>query len=150
MTVKFYIVFILLIFAILLNGQDNTLKVVETIKIADNKTILKSIFFGGGSAYIDEAQVVELQEFIYAVENINRYEILVHSFTDNIGSRQYNQWLSEQRSDAVIWELEQLAIPIDLLLKADFGEENPIYSNQTYQGQLHNRRVDIILRPLSF
>ncbi len=150
MTIKFYIICFCLICPILLNGQDNILKEVEEILVDDNKTILKSIFFGGGSAYIDEAQVKELQEFIYAVENINRYEILVHSFTDNIGSRQYNQWLSQQRSDAVIWELEQLAIPIDLLLKADFGEENPIYSNQTYQGQLHNRRVDIILRPLSF
>ncbi len=150
MTIKFYIICFCLICPIFLNGQADILKEAEEILVDDNKTILKSIFFGGGSAYIDEAQVKELQEFIYAVENINRYEILVHSFTDNIGSRQYNQWLSQQRSDAVIWELEQLAIPIDLLLKADFGEENPIYSNQTYQGQLHNRRVDIILRPLSF
>jgi len=118
--------------------------------IEDNQTILKSIFFGGGSAYIDETQLAALKEFIYAVENINRYEILVHSYTDNIGSRQYNQWLSQQRSEAVIWELDQLAIPIDLLLKADFGEDNPIYSNNTFEGKLSNRRVDVILRPLSF
>ena len=150
MTVKLSVVSVLLIFPILLIGQEIPSEFVETNEVAPNKTILKSIFFGGGSAYIDEEQVQELQEFIYAVDNINRYEILVHSFTDNIGSRQYNQWLSEQRSDAVIWELEQLAIPIDLLLKADFGEDNPIYSNQTYQGKLHNRRVDVILRPLSF
>ncbi len=127
-----------------LQGQE------EKIVIEDNQTILKSIFFGGGSAYIDEQQLAELKEFIYAVENINRYEILVHSYTDNIGSRQYNQWLSEQRSEAVIWELDQLDIPIDLLLKADFGEDNPIYSNSTFEGKLSNRRVDVILRPLSF
>ena len=117
---------------------------------APNETLLKSIFFGGGSAYVDEEQAQELREFIYAVENINRYEILVHSFTDNIGGREYNQWLSQRRSDAVIWELEQLDIPIDLLLKADFGEDNPIYSNRTFAGKLKNRRVDVILRPLSF
>ena len=99
---------------------------------------------------MDEEQAQELREFIYAVENINRYEILVHSFTDNIGGREYNQWLSQRRSDAVIWELEQLDIPIDLLLKADFGEDNPIYSNRTFAGKLKNRRVDVILRPLSF
>lgn len=122
----------------------------EKIIIEDNQTILKSIFFGGGSAYIDDKQSNDLKEFIYAVENINRYEILVHSYTDNIGSRQYNQWLSQQRSEAVIWELDQLDIPIDLLLKADFGEDNPIYSNNTYEGKLSNRRVDVILRPLSF
>ena len=150
MTSKFLTVFVLLIFPVLLIGQNSDLEAEETDGNMDNKTILKSIFFGGGSAYIDEEQVKALQEFIYAVENINRYEILVHSFTDNIGSRQYNQWLSQQRSEAVIWELEQLAISIDLILRADFGEDNPIYSNKTYQGKLHNRRVDVILRPLSF
>lgn len=150
MTVKLFVVFICLYWPILLIGQNEEIEAEAVVKIEDNQTILKSIFFGGGSAYIDAKQVQALQEFIYAVENINRYEILVHSFTDNIGSREYNQWLSQQRSDAVIWELEQLAIPIDLLLKADFGEDDPLYSNHTYQGQLHNRRVDVILRPLSF
>jgi len=150
MTVKWYFLFFCIFCSISLIGQQDILEEIEEIVIDDNKTILKSIFFGGGSAYIDEEQVQELSEFIYAVEHINRYEILVHSFTDNIGSKDYNQWLSQQRSEAVIWELEQLAIPIDLLLKADFGEDNPIYSNQTYLGKLHNRRVDVILRPLSF
>ena len=145
MRIKLFISLMILILPLILVGQEEDKKVIE-----DNQTILKSIFFGGGSAYIDEKQTAELKEFIYAVENINRYEILVHSFTDNIGSRQYNQWLSQQRSEAVIWELDQLDIPIDLLLKADFGEDNPIYSNNTYEGKLSNRRVDVILRPLSF
>ena len=114
----------------------------------DNKTLLKSIFFGGGSYYIDEEQIRELEEFIFSVPNINRYEVLVHSFTDNIGSRDYNKWLSQMRSGAVIRELEKLNI--DIILKEDFGEENPIYSNQTYEGKLMNRRVDVILRPIVF
>jgi len=141
---RLYLALIVFSIPTILEGQTN--KVV----IEDNQTILKSIFFGGGSAYIDDKQLTDLKEFIYIVENINRYEILVHSYTDNIGSRQYNQWLSQQRSEAVIWELDQLDIPIDLLLKADFGEDNPIYSNNTFEGKLSNRRVDVILRPLSF
>ncbi|MEM6320613.1 MAG: OmpA family protein [Bacteroidota bacterium] len=135
-----------LLLSVRLVGQAET----EIVPVEDNQTIIKSIFFGGGSSYIDEKQAAELRDFIYAVENINRYEVLVHSFTDNIGSKAYNQWLSQQRSEAVIWELEQLDIPIDLMLRADFGEENPIYSNRTFEGQLRNRRVDVILRPLSF
>lgn len=144
MQIKLLTIIIFFVLPIIMIGQE------EEVVIEDNQTILKSIFFGGGSAYIDEKQATDLKEFIYAVENINRYEILVHSYTDNIGSRHYNQWLSEQRSDAVIWELDQLDIPIDLLLKADFGEDNPIYSNNTFEGKLSNRRVDVILRPLSF
>ncbi len=122
----------------------------QTDGFQDNKTLLKSIFFGGGSYYIDEEQIQELEEFIFSVPNINRYEILVHSFTDNIGSLAYNKWLSQMRSQAVIQQLEKLNIEIDILLKEDFGEENPIYSNQTYEGKLMNRRVDVILRPIVF
>ena len=123
---------------------------IEENKILDNQTILKSIFFGGGSSYIDNEQAEALREFIYAVENINRYEVIVNSFTDNIGSREYNQWLSQQRSRAVLEILYQLDIPIDMIFKADFGEDDPIYDNSTFEGQLSNRRVDVILRPLAF
>lgn len=141
---KLYYLSFLFIFPFYLQGQ------VDQEPIPANRTLLKSIFFGGGSYYIDKEQSQELADFIYAVENINRYEILVHSFTDNIGSISYNQWLSQQRSIAVIEELELLDIPLDVLLRADFGESNPIYDNATYEGKRRNRRVDVILRPLAF
>lgn len=144
MTLRLLPIFILILFSCNMWGQDNN------FKLEDNKTLLKSIFFGGGSSYIDEEQAQELADFINAVENVNRYEILVHSFTDNIGSLEFNQRLSRHRSEAVIEELEKLYISIDVLLKADFGEQNPIYSNRTFEGKLMNRRVDVILRPLSF
>ena len=136
---------LLLPFRVLLAQED-----VIAVPIDPNQTLLKSIYFGGGSSYIDEAQELDLQEFIFSVENINRYEVLVNSFTDNIGSREYNQWLSQQRSAAVLEILYELELDIDLILKADFGEDDPIYSNSTFEGKLHNRRVDVILMPLSF
>jgi len=120
------------------------------IIIDPNKMQLKSIYFGGGSAYIDPVQEEALQEFIFSVENINRYEVLINSFTDNIGSREYNQWLSQQRSAAVLDILGELELEIDLILKADFGEDDPVFTNTTSEGKLKNRRVDIILRPLTF
>ena len=122
----------------------------DTPSINPNQTLLKSIFFGGGSAYIDAEQEAELQEFIFSVENINRYEVLINSFTDNIGSREYNQWLSQQRSAAVLNILYDLELDIDLILKADFGEDGPVYNNETLEGKMKNRRVDVILRPLAF
>jgi len=122
----------------------------NTILIDPNKMQIKSIYFGGGSADIDAKQEEALQEFIFAVENINRYEVLVNSFTDNIGSRAYNQWLSQQRSAAVLEILGELDLEIDLILKADFGEDDPVYNNNTSKGKLKNRRVDVILRPLTF
>ena len=65
MTLK-YLALVFLLAPTLVNGQ------IKENKIPDNQTLLKNIFFGGGSSYIDEEQAESLREFIYAVENINR------------------------------------------------------------------------------
>lgn len=69
----------------------------------------------------------------------------MHSHTDNIGGKEYNEWLSEMRSDSVVEELltfegiKNTAIEIK-----DFGLFNPVYDNSTFEGRRMNRRVDVI------
>ena len=109
--------------------------------------LIKSIYFGGGSYYIDDYQIQELKEFIESVQDIQNYSITVHSYTDDIGSPEYNQRLSELRSQAAILELIQLEISRERIEIHDFGEFNPIYDNSTWEGRIRNRRVDIILWP---
>lgn len=109
--------------------------------------LIKSIYFGGGSYYIDDYQIQELKEFIKSVEDIKNYSISVHSYTDDIGSPEYNQRLSELRSQAAILELLKLDIIRERIEIHDFGEFNPIYDNSTWEGRIRNRRVDIILWP---
>ena len=77
------------------------------------------------------------------------YQIEVHGHTDNIGSVSFNQYLSEMRSGEVIYYLELLNIARETIIKYDHGEMDPLYDNDLWQGKLHNRRVDIILRKLS-
>lgn len=109
---------------------------------------IKSIYFGGGSYYVDELQLEELYQFMDSIENIFQYHITIHSHTDNIGGAAYNEWLSEQRSQAVIEKLINRAIPEELIQRRDFGQFNPIYDNNTWLGRLKNRRVDIIFWPM--
>ena len=109
--------------------------------------LTKSIYFGGGSYYIDELQRQELIEFIKSVPDIKNFTITVHSYTDDIGSPEYNQRLSELRSQAAINELLRLEISSDRIEIHDFGEFNPIYDNSTWEGKIRNRRVDVILWP---
>lgn len=110
--------------------------------------ILKSIYFGGGSYYADPYQIEELHQFIDSIQDIFQYHITIHSHTDDIGGAAYNKWLSERRGDAVIEKLLDRAIPEELIQKRDFGQFNPIYSNDTWMGRLKNRRVDIIFWPV--
>ena len=109
----------------------------------------KSIFFGGGNWYVDPQQQQELFDWIDAVPDLHEYEIVIHSHTDNIGSKEYNAWLSQMRSESVFQILEQHEIPAEWLFIRDYGEDHPDFSNDSYMGRLNNRRVDVVLIPPS-
>ncbi len=108
---------------------------------------VKSIFFGGGSYYIDGRQIKELNEWLDGFPGLEGYDILIHSHTDNIGTLEYNQWLSQMRSDEAVRVLQQRGLRPETISKEDFGELNPVYDNATWEGKYKNRRVDIILKP---
>lgn len=116
-------------------------------QLAPDPSLVKSIYFGGGSYYIDINQSQRLKDFIDGFDNIEGYTITIHSHTDDIGSPEYNQRLSEMRSYMAQKELIEFNVPKELITIQDFGEFNPIYDNSTLKGRLMNRRVDIILWP---
>ena len=126
----------------------NTLPDAQAQQLSPEPSMIKSIYFGGGSYYIDPRQVEELKVFIKSFPNIQNYTITVHSHTDNIGTDEFNQMLSEMRSYMSIQKLVEMSVPKDIISIHDFGEFNPIYDNSTYQGRIMNRRVDIILWPI--
>lgn len=117
-------------------------------QLTPDPSMIKSIYFGGGSYYISDYQIIEIREWIESFPNIDGYSITVHSHTDNIGSAEYNQALSEMRSYMSIQELLELNILREKITIQDFGQFNPIYDNSTQNGRLMNRRVDIILWPI--
>jgi outer membrane protein OmpA-like peptidoglycan-associated protein len=114
--------------------------------------IRKSIFFGGGSYYVDEVQIEELYDWLDSIPNLlEKYDIHLISHTDPIGGKEYNDWLSKMRSEAV----EQIIlnrgdISERRITIKDWGLENPVYSNTSYGGMQMNRRVDVILYPIIF
>ena len=75
------------------------------LALSQEGIVIKSVFFGGGSWYIDQEQTIELSDFIKDFPNIDSYTITVISHTDNIGGKEYNQWLSEKRSTSVVQQL---------------------------------------------
>jgi outer membrane protein OmpA-like peptidoglycan-associated protein len=109
---------------------------------------IHSIYFGGGSYFIDEVQVEELNNWLDAIPNIENCEISIHGHTDDIGSVSYNQWLSKMRTDAALQRLLMKQIPEEIISIEEFGELNPVYDNSTWEGKLKNRRVDIIIKPI--
>lgn len=113
--------------------------------------IRKSIYFDGGSYFIDEFQAEELSRWLDSIPNLlDKYEIQLISHTDPVGGLRYNQWLSRMRSDAVFQLLLQSDIPEQKIHIKDWGLENPVYDNDSWAGRIMNRRVDVIVRPVVF
>lgn len=114
------------------------------------KMIQTSIFFGGGSWYVDEEQAGELHQLIDTIPDINQYQISLYSHTDNIGGRQFNEWLSQMRSYSVLEKLVEKNIPPEYIQIKDFGQDNPWFSNSDWEGRILNRRVDVVFSPITF
>jgi outer membrane protein OmpA-like peptidoglycan-associated protein len=113
--------------------------------------IRKSIFFGGGSYLITEDQTAELYHWLDSIPNLlEKYDIHLISHTDPIGGKEYNEWLSKMRSGAVQGLLLQRNIPEHKITSKDWGLENAVYRNDSYEGMVMNRRVDVILYPIVF
>jgi outer membrane protein OmpA-like peptidoglycan-associated protein len=113
------------------------------------KEILRSIYFGGGSYYIDQEQKESLFELLVDIPNIEFYDISITSHTDNIGGREFNEYLSRMRSESVIRQLVHFKVPQELIRFKDYGFNAPVFDNETWEGRLRNRRVDILFTPIA-
>ena len=69
----------------------------------------------------------------------------VEGYTDNIGSDEFNQKLSEQRAEAVRDFLIQQGVDTRAITAQGFGEARPVADNSTAAGRQENRRVEIIV-----
>ncbi len=111
--------------------------------------IQRSIYFGGGSWYIDGQQRQSLWEVVNDIPNIEFYEISIMSHTDPIGGREFNEYLSRMRSQSVIDLLRKFGMPQEIIKYKDFAFDEPAYDNNTWEGRARNRRVDILFTPIA-
>ncbi|MBL7865531.1 MAG: OmpA family protein [Cyclobacteriaceae bacterium] len=124
---------------------------ISSAAFAQQDEIRKSIYFDGGSYFIDEYQAGELSFWLDSIPNLlDKYEIQLISHTDPIGGKRYNEWLSRMRSETVFQLLVMKDIPETMIHIKDWGLDNPVYTNDSFEGMMKNRRVDVILRPIVF
>ncbi|AWV98000.1 OmpA family protein [Arcticibacterium luteifluviistationis] len=112
------------------------------------KEILRSIYFGGGSYSIDSDQKENLKELVLSIPNLEFYDIKITSHTDNIGGRAFNEYLSRMRSASVIRQLILSNVPQEAIRYKDFAFDAPVFDNNTNEGRMRNRRVDILFTPI--
>jgi outer membrane protein OmpA-like peptidoglycan-associated protein len=72
-------------------------------------------------------------------------KLQVEGYTDNIGSDEYNQKLSEQRADSVRDYLVSQSVPDGNITAQGYGKTHPIADNSTNSGRAQNRRVQLVV-----
>lgn len=72
-------------------------------------------------------------------------KLQVEGYTDNIGSDDYNQKLSEERADAVRDYLATQGVAQPNISAAGYGKSDPVADNNTASGRAENRRVQLVV-----
>jgi len=74
--------------------------------------------------------------------------LAIVGYTDNVGTNQYNQTLSEHRAQAVNDYLRNKGVLVQRLVFLGRGETMSRAANTTEEGRRLNRRVEIIVEPI--
>ena len=103
--------------------------------------VLKNIFFDFDKSDLQPASFVELDVLVDYLTH-NKVNIEIGGHTDNQGTDEYNDRLSEERAKAVYEYLLSHGITADRLSYRGYGKRQPIADNNTEEGRAANRRTE--------
>lgn len=116
------------------------------ILINNRMYVEQDIKFAFDSAEIDVESDKILDEVAHVLMHLVDVKlIVVEGHTDNKGTEEYNESLSDRRSKAVREALILRGIPEDKIDSKGFGETNPVATNETAKGRKANRRVEFLI-----
>lgn len=107
----------------------------------------QDVLFDTGSAVVNPRLIPDLLRVGGNLVDYPASSVEVVGHTDNTGSAELNQRLSERRAASVAQILVNGGLQRSRVLTVGRGEDEPIASNLTAQGRAQNRRVDVIIRP---
>jgi OmpA-OmpF porin, OOP family len=87
--------------------------------------------------------LTEIADTVIRHPEIKRVEVQGH--TDNSGTPEHNQLLSEQRAEAVRAWLVQHGVQSDRMVARGYGQDRPLVPNVTAGNRAQNRRVQFII-----
>jgi len=105
---------------------------------------LGDVLFDTGQATLKSGAYGTLDRLATALREKSGRNVLIEGHTDNVGSDQSNQGLSERRAQSVQTALMQRDVPRSQVTALGKGENFPIASNDSANGRQSNRRVELI------
>jgi outer membrane protein OmpA-like peptidoglycan-associated protein len=128
------------------NMQEALSKLVETHRTADGMVMVlpdSSFRFAFDNAELTQKNR-ELLSRIAGILLVSKgYGLAVYGYTDDVGTAEYNQMLSERRAKAVDQYLVQAGVPAGIVSMKGYGKTSPIVKSNTQEARAKNRRVEI-------
>ena len=110
-----------------------------------NVRVEQAVLFETGSAVIADAFVPTLELGVLVLNLNPQVTMTVAGHTDDVGSDEINQALSEQRAQSVVDYLVSRGVDAERLVPIGVGETEPIGDNTTEAGRQLNRRIEVDL-----
>jgi outer membrane protein OmpA-like peptidoglycan-associated protein len=140
-----------------MDKQDNELRAqlqntgVSVTRDGDNIILNMpgNITFATGSSDINADFFAVLNSVALVVNKYEKTYIDIIGHTDNTGGAEMNQRLSEARANSVARYLESQKVLPQRIVTSGMGMNTPIASNSTPEGRAQNRRVEIVLTPIT-
>jgi len=107
------------------------------------KIVLNNVFFEFDKASLREESRIELNKVFELLEKNPGLHVRIGGHTDNIGSPEYNQKLSEMRAAAVVDYLLERGISRERLEYRGYGASRPVDTNENEEGRAKNRRTEL-------
>ncbi|MFT5778130.1 MAG: outer membrane protein OmpA-like peptidoglycan-associated protein [Crocinitomicaceae bacterium] len=133
-----------------LRTEETSIEVEEDIEIIsfdqminDGRAVpINNLFFATNRSTLLAESKPELKR-VAKIIKIHYLNVEISGHTDNVGTEEHNQLLSEQRAESVKAFLISLDVPSELVHTIGYGESKPAESNETETGKAKNRRVEL-------
>lgn len=107
--------------------------------------ILKNIFFETAKFDLKKESNLELEKLVDLMLKNPKLTIEIGGHTDNVGGKQENIILSENRAKAVFDYLVNRGIASARLTSKGYGDGKPVADNKTEKGRAENRRTEFTI-----
>ncbi len=124
-------------------GSPNGCPEVKVVVIKRLQTIAQAINFETGKATLKVTSYPKLDELAGIIKEYSDYTLQMGGHTDNVGDDNANFSLSQARMDAVKSYLATKGVLESRIEATGYGETKPIASNNTAEGKMQNRRVEL-------
>jgi outer membrane protein OmpA-like peptidoglycan-associated protein len=107
---------------------------------------LGDVLFDTGKATLKPGAYATVERLAAVLKEDSSRKVLIEGHTDNVGSDEYNQGLSERRAQSVQAALFERGVEASQISTVGKGETTPVASNEDAAGRQQNRRVELVFQ----